>query len=515
MVEHVDPEEQLVEQLESFQHDPLGFAEYAFPWGEKGTELEGRHLRTWQREFLDRVGRRLREGFDAGEAIAEAQAATREPVQEAVSSGHGIGKSALVSILILWALSTREDTRGVVTANTGDQLRVKTWPELAKWHRLAINAHWFTMTATALYATDREHEKTWRVDAVTWSETNTEAFAGLHNEGKRLLLIFDEASAISDKVWEVAEGALTDADTEIIWGVFGNPTRNSGRFHDCFGRFKHRWGHRQIDSRTVEGTNKAQLDKMIEDNGEDSDHVRIRVRGIFPRSSTAQLIGSDIIAAAAAREAHVHMADPVIVGVDVARFGSDESVIRTRQGLDARSIEPIKLRGVDTMQLAARVASHVDRLRVRGIEVDAIFVDETGIGAGVVDRLRNLGYQVIGVNNSNKPDGRVGTDLVANKGAEMWVKMRDALKEGLAIADDVELRRELESREYSYNARMEIVLESKDDMRSRGLSSPDNADALSLTFAYPVAPKRIDGGSAEGYGHDVGKVVTKSSPFRR
>jgi len=142
-------------------------------------------------------------------------------------------------------------------------LTTKTWPELAKWHRLCILGSAFTYTATSLYSADPAHEKTWRVDAIPWSLNNTEAFAGLHNQGRRVLVIFDEASAIADEIWEVTEGALTDADTEILWFAFGNPTRNAGRFRECFGKFRHRWATQQIDSRTVEGTNRKQLDEWV------------------------------------------------------------------------------------------------------------------------------------------------------------------------------------------------------------------------------------------------------------
>jgi hypothetical protein len=209
---------------------------YAFPWGEPGTALA--HLdgpRTWQRETLEEIGAQLRRLPDPENTTPDD---VWEVIQKAVASGHGIGKSALIAMLVMWALSTMEDTRGVITANTEKQLQTKTSPEIAKWHRMAINAHWFIYTTTALYSADPEHEKTWRFDLIPWSEHNTEAFAGLHNEGKRLVLLFDEASAIADKVWEVAEGALTDALTEILWLVFGNGTRATGRFRECFRKFR-------------------------------------------------------------------------------------------------------------------------------------------------------------------------------------------------------------------------------------------------------------------------------------
>jgi nucleotide-binding universal stress UspA family protein len=468
-------EDRLIAEVAKCHLDPLRFVRLAFPWGEAGTELE-HHLgpRGWQIKELEGIGEALRAGATASDAV-----------RRAVASGHGIGKSALVSWIILWAMSTSAGTKCVVTANTEAQLRTKTWPEVAKWHRMSICSHWFTFTATALYSVDEAHEKTWRADAIPWSETNTEAFAGMHNQGKRILLVFDEASAIADRIWEVAEGALTDADTQIVWAAFGNPTRNTGRFRECFGRFAHRWTHRQIDSRTVEGTNKAQIDQWVADYGEDSDFVRVRVRGQFPRAGSTQFIAGDVVEAAAKREAVAHLSDALVLGVDVARFGDDESVIQPRRGRDARTSPARRFRGLDTMQLAAKVLEYRDDLARMGFPVDAIFVDETGVGGGVIDRLRQLGQRVIGVNNGAASDTAVEGELVANKGAECWARMRQWLPQG-AIADDSDLRQQLEGREYGFNAHNEIVLERKSDMKKRGLSSPDRADALALTFAYPV-----------------------------
>ena len=270
-----DRELELVEALAGFARDPLGFVKFAFPWGEPGTELAASSgPRQWQADLLDELGRRPSEGHQTGRP---------RPIQIARASGHGVGKSSFARRgFFFWALSTMPDARVVLTANTEGQLRTKSWPELAKWARLAINAHWFKVTATALYSVDAAHERSWRADAIPWSEENTEAFAGLHNKGRRVVLIFDEASAIADKIWEVSEGALTDEDTEIIWLAFGNPTRNTGRFRECFGRFRHRWDHGHINSRDVEGTNKTQLDQWVKDYGEDKRFCPISGSGCFP-----------------------------------------------------------------------------------------------------------------------------------------------------------------------------------------------------------------------------------------
>lgn len=469
-------ESELIDLIASCSGDPYRFVMVAFPWGEKGELQAHEGPDNWQRDVLFAI----RDGLSPSAAV-----------QIAVASGHGPGKSTLVAWIILWAMSTFEDTKGVVTANTEVQLRTKTWPELAKWHRLCICSHWFHLTATALTSIDPQHEKTWRIDAVPWSEKNTEAFAGLHNQGRRVLVLIDEASAVPPIIWETTEGALTDIDTEIIWGAFGNPTRNSGRFRECFGRFRHRWRTYQVDSRTARMTNKEQIARWIADYGEDSDFVRVRVRGVFPRAGTMQFISSESVelAMSAERDVVVTRLDPLVMGVDVARFGDDSSVIRLRRGRDARTIEPRKLRGVDTMTLAAEVA------RLYEIhQPDAIFIDEGGVGGGVVDRCRLLRLPVIGVQFGGKADRSTATQegatVYANKRAEMWGTMRDWLSGGM-LDNDPELLADLTGVEYGYrmlDGRDAIQLESKQDMKKRGLSSPDNGDALALTFAYPVQP---------------------------
>jgi hypothetical protein len=227
-----------------------------------------------------------------------------QAIRVAVASGHGVGKSALVAWLILWCMATHENTRIVVTANTEAQLRTKTWPELSKWFRLMVCRHWFTLEATSLSAKDPQYAKTWRADAIPWSERNTEAFAGLHNQGNRIAIFFDEASAIADPIWEVTEGALTDANTEIMWFAFGNPTRNSGRFFECFHRQRDRWITAKVDSRSARMANQGQLAQWAQDYGEDADFFRVRVRGEFPATSIAQIIPSDDVDAAMARVVH-------------------------------------------------------------------------------------------------------------------------------------------------------------------------------------------------------------------
>lgn len=471
-------EETLIEALASYTNDPLGFALWAFPWGEPGSPLEHRALEQWQVDLLTQLG----EGVITPE----------EAIRLARVSGNGVGKSAVVSIIILWAISTFEDTKGVVTANTETQLKTKTWAELGKWFHMFIAKELFKLTATALFSRDPDRERTWRIDMVPWSEHNIVAFQGLHNEGKRLLIVFDEAAVIPDGIHEAADGCMTDANTQRIWVMFGNPNAPTGRFREAFagGRFSNRWQTAAIDSRTVSFTDKREAQNWIDDYGEDSDFVRIRVRGVFPRSGTIQFIGSDLAREASRREVSVHVFDPLCIGVDVARFGDDESVIYFRKGRDGRTIPPIRLRGVDTMTLASRVAQEYLEHRA-----DAIFIDGGGVGGGVIDRLRQLRVPCIEVQFGAKSDNNFGVAETgigyANKRAEIWGACKEWLRHG-AIPEIPDLETGLIGPEYGFKdigGISCILLESKENMKKRGLSSPDLADALCLTFAYPVVPQ--------------------------
>lgn len=460
---------EMAEDIAGYTHDPSGFARYAFPWGE--SELcESAGPRKWQQ--------------DINLAIAEhlSTPETRfQPCRIAVSSGHGIGKSAQIAMLVVWAMSTCEDCKVVITAGTGTQLATKTVPEVSKWFRLAVNSHWWEINATSIRFRSDKRQANWRSDFITWSDHNTEAFAGLHNQGKRIVVIDDEASAIGDKVWEVTEGALTDENTEIIWLAFGNPTQNTGRFKECFGRFKHRWKTFQIDSRKVEGTNKEQINKWIEDYGEDSDFVRVRVKGEFPRAASNQFIDTESVALCRKYKAEGWDSFPKILGVDVARFGDDQTVLFMRQGRKTHVV--LQTRGLSTAQVTDRVAEVIDAENVAGVVVDS-----DGIGAPVHDQLVARGYRnVLHEFHGGKPANRVNAYF--NRRAEVWGLLRDALKAGLEIPDLPELEADLTGPQYGFSSGQQVQLEKKDDMKKRGLSSPDLGDALAMTFAVRIAPQ--------------------------
>ncbi len=471
----------LIEWLAACAGDPVAFVLGAFPWGEPDTLLEHAQIEEWQLQILEDI----RDGLLTRDAA----------IQLAVASGHGIGKSALVAWIILWAFSTAPDTLGVVTANTEAQLKTKTWARLGEWFNMFIGRSHFHLTATALLSRDPSRERTWRIDLIPWSEKSTEAFAGLHNKGKRLLLVMDEGSGIPDKIYEVAEGALTDANTEIIWCVFGNPTRNVGRFREMFdGRFAKFWKPRQIDSRSVSITNKTQIAKWLETYGEDSDWFRVRVRGVFPRHGLMEFFSAAEIDAAMSREVSVAVTDPLALGVDVARFGANNSVLFFRKGRDARSLPRRIFNGLDTVALANEVFSARE-----AYHADGIFIDGGGVGGGVVDNVRNLHLFCFEVQFGSRDfvggtvTGNSG-ERYANKRAEMYGALRSWLKGG-ALPNDPQLRQQMLAIKYTYNIRDEILLESKEDMMADndGLS-PDDLDALVLTFAYPLASHANAGG---------------------
>ena len=272
-----------------------------------------------------------------------------------------------------------------------------------------------------------------------------------------------------------------------MWFVFGNPTQNTGEFRKCFGRNKGRWKTRQVDSRDCKMPNKEELDKDVEEYGVDSDFVRVRIRGVFPRMGDEQFISTEVAENAARRKLEVPRAAPKILGVDVARFGTDQTVFARRHG---RKLEPLrKFRGLDTMQVAALVVDEIRRNKV-----DVVLIDGVGLGAGVVDRVRQLGHDCIEV-LSGKPPDKENEDVCFNKRSEMWYRMRDWL-DTADIPDDAELVDDLTQIKCLYDNKHRIQMEAKKDMKRRGLSSPDCGDALGLTFAYNTPPVRTRGRAA-------------------
>jgi hypothetical protein len=462
----VEEAEDLTEALAGCTNDPLRFVELCFP---------NVRPERWQAEVLKEIGEQLKENQRLGRF---------KPIQIAICSGNGVGKSTLMSWIILWTLATYEDALGVATAGSESQLRVRLWGELARQFsqmpdELRLQ---FEFAATSIHSKQSSH--TWRVDARAWSPLSQESFSGLHNYGKRVLVVFDEASMIAEPIWRATDGMLNDSLTETVWIVCGNGVRIDGRFRQCFGggKFAGLWKTYQVDSREVSLTSQEAIAEKIEYYGVDSNYCRVHVRGLFPTAAEMGLIPSDLIEMAATRENWDDPRAATILGVDVASgHGSNESCIAIRKGLDGRTFGIRRFAGLDPIQFSYKVAQVANE-----VGADAVFVDSTGVGEGCLGKLRELGVAgVHGIYVGSKSDNPSGLYRCGNKRAELWTSMLLWLKEGGAIPKDALLMSELAGPEYSEGP-LGLVLEKKSHMAERGLKSPDSGDALSLTFSYPV-----------------------------
>lgn len=471
-------DQELAEFVGQFYSDPLGFVMACYPWGEPGPLERHDGPDSWQREHLKQIGEEVRaRKFNGMDAV--------NPIRHVVSSGHGIGKSVEVAWIVNWLMSTRPQCQGTVTANTFTQLTTKTWASVRRWSALCLTADWFTVNTDRMY--HKGFPASWFTALQSSKEENSEAFAGQHAQDSTSFYIFDEASAIPERIFEVAEGGLTDGEPMIF--LFGNPTRSNGKFHRvCFGSEKSRWNQTIVDSRNSRFTNKSLLNEWIADYGEDSDFVRVRVRGLPPTASDSQYISSDSVYEAQHRELMVLPDDPLVCGLDIARGGDDRCVFRFRRGNDARSITPIVIPGEQSRD-SMRLITVADDVLSR-FPIATLFVDGTGIGGPICDRLRQMGHRnILEVQfGSESPDPKV-----ANMRAYMWSKMRDWLRFG-AIDSSADLETDLTAPGYHHDKRDRVVLESKESMKSRGLSSPDHGDALALTFAGSPKKRMVSSG---------------------
>jgi len=464
--------------------NPYNYVMYAFPWGRKNTPLEKfTGPRAWQKKVLLRMAKVIEENKGA-----DMVGVPPKLFQLAVASGRGIGKSSLVGWLILWFMTTRLGGSVIVTANTEDQLKSRTWAELGKWHTLAINSHWFDKTALSLRPApwfEKALKEQLQIDtgyyyalAQLWSEENPEAFAGVHNHAG-VLLIFDEASGIPKPIWTVSEGFFTEPVVDRYWLAFSNPRRNTGSFFECFHGQRDYWERMSIDSRSVEGTDKAVLNQIISKYGEDSDEARKEVKGEFPRQGDNQFISRESVDMAKLREIERDDHAALIMGVDPARYGDDSTVIRFRQGRDARSIPPVVLKNKGNMEVANICAGLIEKFNPDAVCIDA------GNGTGIIDRLKERGFKVHEVWFGSKPND----EEWGNFRTELWARMRDWLNGG-CIDSNTDLGDDLCGPEYRFQGHGDkIILEPKEEMKKRGLPSPDHGDALACTFAVKVARK--------------------------
>jgi len=470
--------------------DPEAFVLFAFPWGQPNTPLHKfAGPRKWQRKVLRDIAEHIR---------ANRGQLQMDTLRKAVSSGRGIGKSALVSWLILWMLTTRIGSTVIVSANSEAQLRSVTWGELTKWAAMIINNHWWEISATKLTPAkwvselvERDLKKGtryWAAEGKLWSEENPDSYAGVHNHDG-MMLIFDEASGIPDAIWSVGAGFFTENILDRYWFAFSNPRRNQGYFFECFNAKRAFWDTTQVDARTVEDTDKQVYEQIIAEYGEDSAQAKVEVYGEFPSEGDDQFISPRLVDEAMAREQYKDMTAPLVMGIDPARGGADSTVIVLRRGRDLVAIK--RFHGEDTMMIVGRIIDLMEEFKPT-----MVVMDEGGLGYGILDRLNEQRYKVKGVNFGWKAKNSI---MWGNKRAEMWGTMKDWLRSA-ALPQDRQLKADLTGPLKKPNSSGTVFLEGKKEMRSRGLASPDAADALAVTFAYPVAHREAKDLPARKFG---------------
>jgi len=292
----------------------------------------------------------------------------------------------------------------------------------------------------------------------------------------------DEASGIPAPIYSVSEGFFSEPTENRFWFTFSNPRRNNGPFYDSFTSKRKFWNLEQIDSRTVEGTDQNLFQSMLEQYGEDSTVARVEVLGEFPNADDDSVIPIELARNAIDRDVALTSKAPIVWGLDVARFGGDNSALCIRQGNTVFEIKTFK--SMDLMQLCGAVKNLYDDCTVTE-KPQEILIDVIGLGAGVVDRLAEQNLPVRGVNVAEAPATKKN---YLNLRAELWFSIKDWLAQrNCRIPSDDELVSELAAPSYKYTSTGKIKIESKEEMKKRGIKSPDKADALALTMASSAA----------------------------
>jgi hypothetical protein len=389
----------------------------------------------------------------------------------AIKSGHGIGKTAFLSWVVLWYLTTHYPCKIPFTANSQDQLRDVNWAELSVWIKRLPEFIRNEIDLTTERIALKSDPGGSFCAARTASKERPEAMQGFHSP--HLLFIVEEASGIDDIVFEVAQGALSTPGAKIV--MVGNPTRPNGFFFRAFTSQRDRWFTMTISSEEVPQA-RGHIEDIISQYGRDSNAYRVRVLGEFPKVDDDSVISLDLLEKAMGRKVEIRSVRPVW-GIDVARYGSDATALAKRKGNIL--LEPVKFwRAKSLMQTVGLI--------VREYEADHdkpsdILVDVIGIGAGVVDRLRELELPVRGINVA---ESAANDEQYMRLRDELWWKARSWLEAlDCNIPDDRKLIAELTSVHYEVLSSGKIKVESKDDLKARGLQSPDLADAFCLTFA--------------------------------
>jgi phage terminase large subunit len=407
----------------------------------------------------------------------------------AVKSGHGVGKSALLAWIILWWLLTRFPSKIACTAPTSHQLDDVLWGEISKWYRRLPTGlkDLLTVTSDKVFVNAAPNEGF--AVARTARKEKPEAFQGFHSEN--MLFIVDEASGVDPIIFEVGEGSMSTEGAKTL--LTGNPTRTSGYFYDAFGKMKKWWATMTVACTDSSQATEKYVQQMEDKWGKDSNVYSVRVLGEFPKDDDDCVIPRHLMESAIDRDIIIAGDDKVVWGLDVARFGSDKSALCIRKG---RSIvgKIETWQGKDTMQIAGIIKAKYDKVENYPAEKPSeIMVDSIGIGAGVVDRLREMGLPARGVNVAES----ASVDMLYSRlRDELWFSARDFFdKKDVTMTNDEDFIEEMCSVKYAYTSLGKLKVESKDEMKKRGLPSPDLADAFCLTLAYESI-----GGNDGGWG---------------
>ena len=390
-----------------------------------------------------------------------------------IRSGHGVGKTSCLSWLALWWIAVHYNAKVVITAPTSAQLHDALLPEAKSWLKQAPEGfrEMFNVRADRIeLLADPERNF---ISARTSRAEKPDALQGVHAE--HVLLIADEASGVPEQVYEAAGGSMSAHHATMV--LAGNPVRSSGYFYDTFHKLAERWTTFHVSCETTARVSDEYIEECKLRYGEESNTYRVRVLGEFPRGDDDTVIPQELIVAAINRDVEPTSFGPTVWGVDVARFGADSSALCKRKG--NAITESIRLwRNLDTMQLTGAIKAEYDSCLEKPVE---IFVDAIGLGAGVADRLREMGLPAYAINVSESP--AMGHHYL-NLRAELWYKAKNWLEgRDVRLPGDDRLKAELATVRYNYTSSGRVKIESKADLKKRGIASPDSADAFVLTFA--------------------------------
>ena len=422
-----------------------------------------------------------------------------------VRSGQGVGKTGVEAIALLWFLSCFPYPRIVATAPTRQQLHDVLWSEIAKWQsKSPLLSEILTWTKTYIYM--KGYEKRWF--AVARTATKPENMQGFHEDN--MLFIVDEASGVRDEIMEAILGTLSGDNNKLL--MCGNPTKTSGVFYDSHTRDRQDYCVHRVNAEDSPRTNKKNIATLKRKYGADSNFVRVRVEGEFPLQEDDVFIPLYLIEAAVNNEVEIDTIKRISFGVDVARYGNDETVIA--KNVNGIITMPIKRRGQNLMKTVGEiVAQYNEAIQEYPKYIGKIYIiiDDTGLGGGVTDRLEEVKIEqkltrmvIIPVNFAGKIEDEEGAKYFADLATYMWDRVREMMLNSLLRLDgDDELAAQFSSRKYEMTSSGKMKLEGKKDMKKRSLPSPDRAEAVALSCYSIDAPRATLG--------EIGDALDKDS----